>query len=125
MSQTRKSRFSSDDAFALLQSAAIAGDRCPQAGIHGFSSLTSAVTTALAHAGRIRIEIYAWNFRVIEILTGPHAGKRTAPGPNGQKPWKIIDANGTRTRRGTVNFGRQGRSQPSAPRPLTREELAS
>lgn len=119
-------RFTSEEAFALIESAAAAGERCPQSGIYGHSALTSTVTTALANAGRIRIEIYAWNFRVAEILTGPHAGKRTAASPTGQKPWKIIDANGTRTRRGGgADVRNSSRAQPSAPRPLTREELSS
>lgn len=109
-----------DKAFAILESAAVAGKRCPQRGEHGLSSTD---TTSLAHAGRIFVEIFAWNFRSITILTGPHAGKMTAPAPQGQRAWKTIDVNGTHTRRGTTQSGLSKRQQPSAPRPLTREEL--
>jgi hypothetical protein len=68
-----------DRQFGLLEQAAKRGERCPQSG--NFGPLKSAATTALARAGRIRIEIYAHNWRVVEILTGRHAGKRTMPTP--------------------------------------------
>lgn len=113
------SNLTPDQAFALLERAAISGERCPQTGDHG---LRSADTTNLAHAGRILVEIFAWNYRRVTILTGPHAGKTTAAAPAGQKPWKIIDAHGTRTKRGVADTGASKRTQPSAPRPLTRQE---
>ncbi len=68
-----------DREFGLLERAAAAGERCPQSG--NFGPLKSHFTTALARAGRIRIEIYAHNWRVVTILDGPHRGKRTAETP--------------------------------------------
>lgn len=82
------------DGYRLIEQAAIAGARCPvnitMATPDG--GLASGVTGALARDGRIRIEVYAKNWRVIEILKGPHAGKRTAPPPfkGSRKPYKII-----------------------------------
>lgn len=111
-----------DEAFALCEAAAVAGVRAPQGRGDSPIGLRSADTTALALAGRIRVEIYAWNWRVIEILVGPNAGKRTLAAPHGQKPWKIIDQHGSITRCGFVRTAGSA-SQPSAPRPLTRAEL--
>lgn len=70
-------------AFAMLEQAAVTGARCPVSGADG---LTSQLTGALARSGQIRIDVYPHNFRVVTILTGPHAGKATAPPPN--KHWK-------------------------------------
>ncbi len=67
------------DAFAVLEKAAAAGDRCPMAKTDG---LTSTLTSALARAGKIRIDVYAHNWRVVTILVGPHAGKSTLGAPN-------------------------------------------
>ena len=45
---------------------------------------------ALAAEGRIRVEIFPRNWRVVEILTGQHKGKRTAASPlRNAKPYKI------------------------------------
>lgn len=65
-----------DQAFALIECAAINGERCPTRDF-----LESSVTTALARAGRITIEISGRNWRTVTILTGPHAGKTTKPDP--------------------------------------------
>lgn len=71
------------EAFAMLERAAVNGCRCPVSRTDG---LTSQLTTALARAGQIRIDVYPHNFRVVTILTGPNAGKSTAPPPN--KNWR-------------------------------------
>lgn len=79
-----------DRQFGLIELAARHGERCPQS--KPFGPVSPQVTTALARAGRIRIEIYAHNWRVAEILTGRHAGKRTAPTPykGSGRPYMII-----------------------------------
>lgn len=84
--------------YALIEQAAIKGERCPQNDPHG--PLSSDLVSALARAGRVRIEVYVHNFRVVTILTGPNAGKQTArpPRPKGAQrrdPYKVIDAKGT------------------------------
>lgn len=80
---------SPDDAFAMLERAAIAGERCP---ITGTGGLTSGLTTVLASEGKIRIEIYPHNFRRVTILVGPNAGKTTADPPNKNwRPYKVIE----------------------------------
>lgn len=80
-----------DREFAMLEVAAANGERCPQSDPHG--PFKVGVTSALARAGKIRIEIYAHNWRVAQILVGPHKGKRTKATPYKGKgrPYKIID----------------------------------
>lgn len=103
-------------AYALIEKAAVEGRRCPQNDdIEGGST----TVVGLAHSGRIRIGIFAHNWRQITILQGEHAGKSTAPAPgNARAPYKTIDKNGTRTNRGFADTGAAKRTQPSAPRPL-------
>lgn len=86
-----------DSAFSILERAAKLGERCPQS--FPFGPLASNVTTTLAHEGRIRIEIFAHNWRVITILSGPNRGKHTmlSPYKGSGKPYKTI---GTET---TIN----------------------
>ena len=71
------------EAFAMLERAAVSGARCPESRTDG---LTSQLTSALARSGQIRIDVYPHNFRVVTIMTGPQAGKSTAPPPN--KKWR-------------------------------------
>jgi hypothetical protein len=118
-----------ETAFAKIEAAAAAGARCPtqdQIGVH-----TGAVGE-LCRAGRIRVEVYAHNWRVAEILDGPHKGKRTAPPPNpAWKPYLVCGIETTRQHRdngqarvnATARIGEAERTQPSAPRALSREEL--
>jgi hypothetical protein len=73
-----------EECFALLEKAAIAGERCPQGA--PFGPLQPHDTMALARAGRILIEIR----RTVTILTGPHAGKKTLADPSGCAPYKIV-----------------------------------
>ena len=83
--------------FAAIVKAALAGNRCPMNGREGFPGLEVNAVRALAHAGRIRIEVYPHNWRVVEILDGPHTGKRTAPPPDPMwRPYLIIDKDGSR-----------------------------
>lgn len=75
-------------AFAVIERAAIEGRRCPENLTHG---VTSPAVTALARAGRIRIEIYFHNWRVVTILEGEHRGKTTAACPKkGAMPYRTI-----------------------------------
>lgn len=82
--------------FALIELAAENGERCPtnQSAENPTGELRSGVTTALLKQGRIRVEVYAHNWRVVTILTGPHAGKRTAPSPykGAGKPYLTLPA---------------------------------
>jgi hypothetical protein len=105
-----------DEAFTTLVGFACRRERCPQNGTHGTSS---SVMLALRKQGRIRVLVYVHNWRAVEILTGEHAGKRTAtPADKSQKPWRILDAVGEERR-----FGQTGPSAPSAPRTLTAADL--
>lgn len=109
--------------FALLEEAAARGDRCPQSRPHG--PIVSGVITALARAGKIRSEVYVHNWRVVEILVGPHAGKRTAPEPTRHgtgKPYKVTDASGTRINGRLQNYKTDGPNHPgpSAPKDYSR-----
>lgn len=77
-----------DRTFELLQAAALRGERCPQS--YPFGPLRSNITSALAKAGRIRIEIFKYNWRVVTLMEGPHKGKQTAPSPEGGQPYRTI-----------------------------------
>ncbi|MEQ8395031.1 hypothetical protein [Thalassobaculum sp.] len=79
-----------------LCKAARAGRRCPDAQVLRLMGHISATNTvlALAEAGKIKIEVYGHNWRVIEILEGPDAGSRTEESPLGGKPWLMIDDSG-------------------------------
>lgn len=107
-----------DKVFATLERCAIRSERCPENYTHG---ITSAAVGALAHAGRIRVEISGQNWRRVVILAGPHADKATAANPAGAQAWKIIDAGGQRVN-GRLVLPKSVR-QPSPPRVLSAEEL--
>lgn len=82
-----------EEGFALIERAAVLGARAPTnwSMDNPTGVLPSGVTSALVKEGRVRIEVYAKNWRVIEILKGPNAGKRTMECPyNGAKPYKIV-----------------------------------
>ena len=79
----RKQNITLAEAFAALEQAAASGARCPITGTNG---LTSNLTGALARSGKIRIDVYPHNWRVVTIVSGPHAGKSTAPPKN--KDWR-------------------------------------
>lgn len=85
----RKQTVTIAEAFAILEGAAASGARCPITGTNG---LTSNLTGALARSGQIRIDVYPHNFRVVTIMTGPNAGKSTAPPPNTKwRPYLTIE----------------------------------
>lgn len=76
--------------FDALVAAAVAGERCPQS--QPFGPFPPSATGILARAGRIRVEIFTLNWRVVTIMEGPHRGKTTAPCPHSKsgKPYKVI-----------------------------------
>ena len=75
-----------DEAFAVLERAAVAGDKCPLVrGRRRHPGLCDIHLRELEHAGRIRIEISNLNWRRLIILTGPHAGAATADNPRAPK----------------------------------------
>lgn len=80
---------------AVITRAVLAGRRCPKNNSNadeGEDWLGSAAVYTLTKRGDIRVEISGRNFRRIVILTGPHAGKGTAPDPEGNSVWRVIDA---------------------------------
>lgn len=88
-------RQSEDEVFALLVAAAIAGERCPQTQPHGPVENRQAVST-LAYAGKIKVDIYFHNWRVVTILEGEHRGKSTAACPKADaKPYRTIQKGGS------------------------------
>lgn len=110
-----------NQAFAAIEAAAVAGERCPVTAREGIEGLPNGATTALARKGRIRIEVYAKNWRVAEILKGPNAGKRTKAPPNPE--WRPYLTMGVETIRTERDDAPRTASSPSAPRTLSREEL--
>lgn len=112
-----------DRVFALVEQAAISGARCPQndeLGVNGQPALR-----ALALSGRVRIKVGSRNWRQVEILTGPHAGKQTADSPHkGSRVYLVLDKSGTRVNgKLKIPKGSARTAQPSAPRPLRPDEL--
>ena len=85
-------------AFKVLEAAAVAGERCPcTVGPNAMRAIGPGYVGALARAGRIRVEISSRNWRRVTLLTGPHAGKSTAPNPDPKaRPYQIIDTGGPR-----------------------------
>ena len=74
--------------YALIEQAVLKGERCPRNMPYG--PLSGEAITPLHRAGRIRIELFRGNYRVVTLTSGPHAGRSTAPYPGGGKPWKVI-----------------------------------
>lgn len=99
---------SAADTFAMLERCAIAGERCPQTQPHG--PLTPGHTTILVREGKIRIEVFRHNWRVVTILAGPNAGKQTKACPAGGRPYMVV------TRDSVSRPGDAVRPGPSAPR---------
>ena len=73
------------EAFDLVVARAVAGARCPEN-----DEVGSNIMPQLARDGKIKIKVYALNWRVVTIMEGPHAGKTTMPAPAGQVPYRII-----------------------------------
>lgn len=76
-----------DATLGQLVEAARAGRRCPQN--HKLPHMQA--VPYLVATGDIRVEIYCQNYRVVEILTGPHAGARTAEAPVSTPPYKVLE----------------------------------
>lgn len=75
--------------FNTLARCAKDGERAPENHTYG---CTPSSMRYLQRTGRIRTLMYHPNYRVIEILTGKHKGKKTAPPANEKlKPYLIID----------------------------------
>lgn len=86
-----------DSAFALIEQAAIDGERCPKSRPHG--PLGTNDSTALCRQGRIKIEVFGHNWRIATILVGPHAGKATQRPPNQwahEAPYIVVGKETTR-----------------------------
>jgi len=74
--------------YRLILAAARVGARAPQSA--PFGPLDSGITASLAKAGRIKIEVFAHNWRVITIMKGCFRGEHTQRRPGGGKPYKIV-----------------------------------
>lgn len=101
-------------AFARLEQCAEGRDRCPQN-----DQIPSAAFSALARAGRIKVMVFRKNYRVVEILVGPQAGKRTADATDrriGEVPYMVIDANSPTRRKDIPKKNRQEPWKPGTPR---------
>lgn len=89
--------------FGLIVEAALNGERCPQ--VEPYGPIIQNALRRMNALGWVSWDVGYRSFRVAKILIGEHAGKVTAPNPHvpvGMTPWM---------------------PPPSAPRPLTREEL--
>lgn len=107
-----------DTAFKTLSDCAARGDRCPMNDV-----IPSSAFGTLARAGKIRIRIFEKNWRVVDILVGPQAGKSTADAPGrrlGQKPYKVIDTSSPARRGDIPQEQRAAPWKPGDPRPLRR-----
>ena len=84
-----RSRAAIEKVFAQIERAALAGERCPTTRTteNATGTLLPGITTMLLNEGRIKVEIYGHNWRVVEILKGPNAGKRTKEAPGYPKVW--------------------------------------
>ena len=87
----------------LVQECADKGERCPDRDKFNCflekrglpMSHRGVDLAALAREGKLRIEISALNYRVVEIAEGPHKGKRTQAPRTNAKPHLVIDKNGS------------------------------
>lgn len=77
-----------DKLFDRIAAIAAVGDRCPTN-----QHIDGVGLCQLARAGKIRIEVFNRNWRVVTILSGEHAGKQTSRGQNpvGARPYVTID----------------------------------
>lgn len=105
-----------NETFAFLVHVACRGERCPAGKPYG--PLVPAVMSALAHAGRIRIEIFAHNWRVVTIMEGPLMGRSTMASPRGGLPYRTVflDHIAVRGNRVMTRRGAGSRPQPSLAR---------
>lgn len=96
-----------DRAFAILEQAAVNGERCPvTSGPNAASGIKSKHISELAKAGRIFVEVSSRNWRRVTILTGPNAGKSTAPNPDRHaRVYQTVGKEGTRVNGHFVDHG--------------------
>jgi hypothetical protein len=90
----RRKAISLNDAFGLLERAAVNGERCPLSHGPHASPLKSKHVSALARAGKIFVEISGRNFRRVTILVGPHAGAKTAADPDAGHVYATVGKRG-------------------------------
>lgn len=96
-----------DHVLALITDAAVRGARCPvvneiersleQAGLPYGGAARS--VPVLARAGKLKIEVFRHNYRVVTICDGAHRGKQTAPCPDAKaRPYLVISPSGETSR---------------------------
>lgn len=85
--------------FEDIVRAAVAGERCP---LNGTRNMTSHLVAVLARTGRIKVEVYAKNWRTVTIMQGEHSGKSTMHAPAGHECYRVIDRQGSRPVGGTA-----------------------
>lgn len=94
------------ETYALIVEAVKSGARCPIR-----EALSPLFVGRLVAEGKIRVEVYRHNWRVITLLDGPLKGKSTAPCPVGGEPY-YVSGRGRKDRGGrSIDVG-----SPSAPR---------
>lgn len=76
--------------FDQLVVIAEASERCPTN-----DKINTDALRALVRYGRVRIEVFRENWRVVTILTGQSAGKSTKFYPGGGAPYLVSNKNGT------------------------------
>lgn len=103
-----------DEAFRLIEDAVALRERCPQNDI-----IPSPLFGTLARQGKIRVRVFARNWRVVDILTGPYAGRSTADDVlrrSGEKPYMVLDASTPPRRKDIPKQNRQEPWKPGQPR---------
>lgn len=104
-----------DKLFARIVNIAVAGERCP------FNEhLPTGGLSALAREGKLRIEVFRHNWRVVTILVGEHTGKKTKQDPAlepGARPYVVIDARSPAPRKEIALVHRQQPWTPGQPKP--------
>lgn len=100
-----------------IADAALQGARCPTN-----DQLPAGALRALARRGDVLVEVYIHNFRRVTILSGAHAGQKTASPPlhGGRHPYPYltVSAEGTRRNGRLLDSGAHSRQGPSKPRDI-------
>jgi hypothetical protein len=106
----------SDEVFDLMVLCAINNERCP------FNDqLPPGALSSLARAGKVRIEVFRHNWRIVTILEGPHAGKQTLRDPlleKGARPYVVIDGATGPRRLDIPPQNRRDPWKPGTPKPV-------
>ena len=104
-----------DKLFEKMVDLAVRGERCP------FNEhLPPGGLSALARAGRLKIEVFRHNWRIVTILEGQHTGKHTKRDPALEpdaKPYVVIDARSPAPRKEIPAAMRQEPWKPGQPKP--------